>query len=151
MKKTVLLTLWLMATLYSCSKSDDSGEDTKTKKGTFEVVLDGIAFSPLQSTMEKVVPSAGEPYILVTAYDDTDSFFIYIYDLKPGTYVLSEISSTRVKYLNFTTGYSSISGSINISEISDSRVKATFEASCLKDISNDATVALTKGIIDITK
>lgn len=145
----------LSATLIfaSCSDSEDSGTpNSGNPTNVLSAQIDGASFEAINTTITKVTPSVGEEYIALSAYNENDdSFFINIYDMSPGTYELSENGSNSITFFDYTTGFNSVSGSITITEISETSVKATFNAICENGITVETPVAITNGIIDITK
>ena len=171
LKQFMLLVMTMsLVSLSSCSKDDDGGSGGSAASGTLEASVGGTSFQSMEISSSATVANGGQNLIIIASNSDGNAFAFTIlgfdgvgtYQIGGGANILNVASYTETDVdlnnpQNSTTEIwqapydDTVAGEIQISEVTDTKVKGTFEFTC-KNVNGDQSIkTITNGSFNLNK
>lgn len=170
LKQFMLLVMTMsLITLSSCSSDDDGGGGGNASSGTLKAKVDGTSYQSMEISSSATIANVGttQSLVIIASNSDGNAFAMTILGYEgTGTYeftganiaILNTASYTEIDVSNPTMPEvwqapydATLSGTISISEETDSKVKGTFEFTCKNVNGNQSIKNITEGSFDLNK
>jgi hypothetical protein len=159
-----------LVSLSSCSKDDDGGSGGGAASGTLTAKVDGTSYQSMEISSSATIANGGQNLIIIASNSDGNAFAFTIlgfdgvgtYPIGGGANIFNSASYTETDVdlnnpQNSTTEVwqapydDTMVGELKVSEVTDDKVKGTFEFTC-KNVNGDQSVkTITEGSFNLSK